>query len=266
MNVRFAKAHGLGNDFILVDAGLAPAEPQPWARRLCDRHVGIGGDGLLLVDSRGADRIGMRLFNADGSEAEISGNGVRCVAAWGVHRGVVGLRHLVDTVAGPRPVEVEPMAGTRYRVGTDLGTPLQDGPLSEPLEAAGRQLQVTTTSLGNPHCAVFMTEPPPDEVLQVLGPAIEHHPRFPARTNVEFVSVVSRSELRVRMWERGVGYTRSSGTGAASAAAAAVLHGFVNRRVSVACDGGVLDVHWPLGDTLRQLGEAELLFEGEWLA
>ncbi len=102
MNVR-AKAHGLGNDFVLVDAGFAPAQPQPWARRLCDRHVGIGGDGLLLGESRGADRTGMRLFNADGSEAEVSGNGVRCVAAWGVHRGVVGARSSRSLgIAGPR--------------------------------------------------------------------------------------------------------------------------------------------------------------------
>jgi diaminopimelate epimerase len=266
MSIPFSKAHGLGNDFVLVEARLAPAEPGAWARRLCDRHVGIGADGLLLVEPRGTERIGMRLFNADGSEAEISGNGVRCVAAWGARRGVVGRTHLVETVAGPRPVEAAPVDGTRYRVATDLGTPLQDGPLEEPLEAAGRQLQVTTTCLGNPHCAVFLPEPPEDQLLSVLGPAIERHPRFPRRTNVEFVTVVSRAQLRVRMWERGVGYTRSSGTGAASAAAAAILRGLVNRRVEVSCDGGPLEVDWPLGATLRQVGEVELLFEGEWLA
>ena len=266
MSLRFAKAQGFGNDFLLIEAARVGADLGPLARRLCDRHTGVGADGVVLFSLPGPRRLGMRLFNADGSEAEISGNGLRCLAAWGARCGLVPASHVVETAVGPRAVEVALVTGARYRVVTDLGAPLPDGPLAEPLEVAGRRLTVTTTSLGNPHCAVFMDEPPADEELHRLGPAIERDARFPRRTNVEFVTVLSRSEIRVRMWERGVGYTRSSGTGAASAAAAAILHGRVERRVHVVCDGGVLEVEWPEGGTLRQVGEVELLFEGEWLA
>ncbi len=266
MSLRFAKAHGLGNDFLLVEARLAPKDTAAWARRLCDRHTGIGADGVLLYEARGRDRIGMRLVNADGSDAEISGNGLRCVAAWGVRQGLLDARHRVETAAGPRAVSVAPAGGARYRIETDLGLPQQAGPLDEPLQVLERILHVTATSMGNPHCAVFVDTPPGDAVLFSLGPALEHHPRFPNRTNVEFVAVESRSAIRVRFWERGAGYTRSSGTGSASAAAAAILHGRVDRKLAVHCEGGTLEVDWPEGGTLRQVGDVEILAEGDWLA
>ncbi len=131
--------------------------------------------------------------------------------------------------------------------------------------AAGESLLVTATSLGNPHCAVFTDELPDLERLARLGRALEVHPLFPRRTNVEFVRVASRSRIEVRFWERGAGHTRSSGTGAASAAVAAMLHGRVDREVEVACEGGSLAVAWPPGGRVRQVGEVELLFEAEWL-
>ncbi len=265
MSLRFAKAHGLGNDFLLVEARLAPAGAAAWARRLCERHVGIGADGVLLYERRAGDRIGMRLINADGSDAEISGNGLRCVAAWGVRQGLVAADHVVETAAGPRAVSVVALEGARYRIQTDLGVPRQTGPLDEPLEVGGRSWPVTTTSMGNPHCALFVDAPPDDATLFRLGPAVERHPRFPERTNVEFVSVLSRDAIQVRFWERGAGHTRSSGTGSASAAAAAILHGRVDRRLAVRCEGGTLDVEWPEGGSLRQTGEVELVAEGEWL-
>ncbi len=265
MSVRFAKAHGIGNDVLLVEARLAPADAGAWARRLCDRHTGLGADGVLLYETRARDRIGMRLINADGSDAEASGNGLRCVAAWGVRQGLVEARHSVETAAGPCAVSVASAGTVRYRVETDLGMPQQAGPLDEPLEVLGRALQVTAISMGNPHCAVFVDVPPGDAVLFSLGPAIEHHPRFSRRTNVEFVAVESRAAIRVRFWERGAGYTQSSGTGSASAAAAAILHGRVDRRLAVHCEGGTLEVDWPVGQTLRQRGEVEILAEGDWL-
>lgn len=275
--MRFAKAHGLGNDFLLVAGADVPESPAAWARRLCDRHLGIGADGILAHALRDGG-IAMRLINADGGEAEISGNGVRCLAAYAVSRGWLGASHDVFTAAGARHVEVEERGRGRYRVATDLGPPRLasdqvpcrvDPPrlqvLDWPLVAAGRHVEVTATSLGNPHCAVFLPEPPDDAEVAALGPALESHPFFPARTNVELVSVRSRGELRVRFWERGVGPTSASGTGAASAAVAAMLHGFVDRSVRVVCDGGVLEVAWPEGGSVRQTGDVELLFEGEWL-
>jgi diaminopimelate epimerase len=276
--MRFVKAHGLGNDFILVAEALAPADRAPWARRLCDRHRGIGGDGVLL-HAPAPDGIRMRLINADGGEAEISGNGLRCLAALAVREGWAPPKHVVHTAPGPRPVEVAVLDASRFRVATDLGAPILGSAeipvalepprapvLDQPLEVAGRTVRVTATSMGNPHCAVFLPKPADDRLLAELGAPLERHPFFPRRTNVELVTVVSRSEIRVRFWERGVGPTQASGTGSASAAVAAVLNRLVDRRVRVVCDGGVLEVDWPEGGHVHQTGEVEVLFEGDWLA
>ena len=275
-SVPFAKAHGLGNDFILVDGRYAPREASAWARRLCDRHLGIGGDGVLLYKLK-LEAVAMRLINADGTEAEISGNGVRCLAAHAVGKGWLPPRHVVETAAGPRDVQVEALDDTRFRVATDLGPailesrripvaldPPAETVVDHPLQAAGRAVKVTATSLGNPHCAVFLERVADDALVAALGPALESHPFFPRKTNVEFVTATARDALRVRFWERGVGYTRASGTGAASAAVAAIVKGLADRKVRVECDGGVLDVEWPDGGTVRQVGEVEVLFEGEW--
>lgn len=275
--MRVAKAHGLGNDFLLVPEAEAPADPAAWARRLCERHVGMGADGVLLyADEAGGVR--MRLINADGGEAEISANGLRCLAAFRVRAGAVAKRLTVFTGAGPREATVESLGNERFRVATDLGAPILESHaipvVLEPpaprvidhrLAVGSRQVEVTATSMGNPHCAVFLDAPAEDGVLTTLGPALERHPFFPRRTNVEFVTVVSRSRLRVRFWERGVGYTRASGTGAASAAVASIITGRADREVTVECDGGELAVAWPEGGTVRQTGEVEVLFEGEWV-
>jgi diaminopimelate epimerase len=276
--MRFAKAHGLGNDFLLVEDRDVPADFGAWARRLCDRHKGIGADGVLRYRLDGAD-VRMRLINADGGEVELSGNGVRCLGAWVVHKGWLDPRHTVQTVAGPRSVAVHPIDGTRYRVVTDLGAPsfaaatipaaLADPAaeiLDHPVTVAGSELRVTATSMGNPHCSVFLTEPPDDTRLALWGAALENHALFPKKTNVEFVSVVNRGELRVRFWERGVGPTQASGTGSAGAAVAAIRLGRAERRVRVVCDGGELEVEWPQDGSVRQVGEVEILCEGEWLA
>jgi diaminopimelate epimerase len=276
--MRFTKAHGLGNDFVLVAAADAPAEPAAWARRLCDRHRGIGADGVVLHAPE-PDGVRFRLLNADGLPGEISGNGVRCLAALALRSGWAPARHLVHTVVGAKAVEVTPVAAGLYRVATDLGRPSlgsREIPIALepprarvidlPLDAAGRRVLVTATSMGNPHCAVFCDGVADDALLRSLGPALEHHPVFPQRTNVEFVTVVSRDEIRVRFWERGVGYTEASGTGSASAVVASIITGRSDRRVRAVCDGGTLEVEWPDGGTLRQTGEAEVLFDGEWLA
>ena len=275
--MRFAKAHGLGNDFILVAEELAPAEPSPWAVRLCDRHRGIGGDGVVL-HARTADGVSFRLVNADGLVGEISGNGLRCLAALAVRNGWAPPRHVVSTVVGKKKVEVSAVSPSVYRIVTDLGPPAlgsRDVPVAleppaetvvdHPLEAAGRTVRVTATSMGNPHCAVFLDAPADDALLRSLGPALEFHPFFPRRTNVEFVTVVSPGEIRVRFWERGVGYTMASGTGSASAVVASIITGRTGRREQAVCDGGTLEIEWPEGGSVRQTGEAEILFEGDWL-
>ena len=276
--MKVAKAHGIGNDFLLVAEADAPAEIAPWARRLCDRHIGVGADGVLL-HVLAPDGVRMRLINADGGEAEISGNGLRCLAGYMVWTGARPTRHVVHTGAGPRPVEVATVGKGRYRITTDLGEAILESAripvaldppaprvVDHPLRVEGETVRVTPTSLGNPHCAVFLDAPADDALLYRLGPLLERHSFFPQRTNVEFVSSPSRSELRVRFWERGVGYTRASGTGSASAAVAAIVKGVADRRLRVVCDGGTLDVEWPEGGHVRQVGDVEIVFEGEWLA
>jgi diaminopimelate epimerase len=276
--VRLAKAHGLGNDFLLVDARDAPPEPASWARRLADRHRGVGADGVLLFEVV-AGGVRMRLLNADGSDGDVSGNGVRCLAAYLHLGGRLPARHVVLTPPGPRPVEVTPLDAHRARVSSDLGPailasaevpaaldPPRPRVVDHALAVGGETVRVTATSLGNPHCALFLDRPADDALVARLGPALETHPFFPRRTNVEFVTVVSRRELRVRFWERGVGPTAASGTGGASAVVAAVLLGLVDRGVRVVCDGGSLEVDWPEGGHVHQTGEVEVVFEGEWLA
>lgn len=274
--MRFAKGHGLGNDFLLVEDSLVPADFSPWARRLCDRHRGAGADGILRYRIA-AGAVRMRLINADGGEVELSANGVRCLAAYVHHAGWLPAQHVVETPSGPRPVTVHPEGAFRYRVETGLGVPLLrsdaipialeppvEPVVDYPLAAAGEQLLITATSLGNPHCTVFLPDVADDALVSRLGPQLENHPLFPRRTNVEFATVVGRDELRVRFWERGVGPTKASGTGSAGAFVAAVLKGLVDRRVRAVCDGGVLELEWPEGGPVRQTGEVELLFEGEW--
>jgi diaminopimelate epimerase len=279
--MRFAKAHGLGNDFILVAAAEAPAlaaaQASEWAVRLCDRHRGIGGDGVVL-HAPTADGVSFRLINADGLPGEISGNGVRCLAALAVREGWASAAHVVTTVVGPKAVEVTQLAASRYVVRTDLGKPAlgsRDVPVAlepqaervvdHPLEAGGRHVAVTATSMGNPHCALFLEQEADDRLLHELGPALERHPFFPKRTNVEFVTVRSRDEIRVRFWERGVGYTMASGTGSASAAVASIVTGRTGRKVKAICDGGTLEIEWPEDGSVRQTGEVEILYLADWV-
>ena len=253
-----------------------PGDFAPWARRLCDRHRGAGADGVLRYRIA-AGAVQMRLINADGGEVELSGNGVRCLAAYVHQKGWLPASHVVETPSGPRPVAVQREGPFRFRVETDLGAPLLRSDaipvalapaaasvVDHPLAAAGAELRVTATSMGNPHCALFLEEVADDALVARLGPALENHPFFPRRTNVEFVTVKGRDELRVRFWERGVGPTAASGTGSASAFVAAVLKGLVERKGRAVCDGGVLAMEWPEGGSVRQTGEVELLFDGEW--
>jgi diaminopimelate epimerase len=275
--VRFAKAHGLGNDFILVAESEAPPELASWTRALCDRHRGVGGDGIVL-HAPAPDGVRMRLVNADGLEVEISGNGLRCLAALAVRRGWTSADHVVHTAVGPRRVEVRQRGRATYEIVTDLGPPVlrseeipvrlappRDRVVDHALEAAGGLVHVTATSMGNPHCAVFLDEPAGDDLVSRLGPALETHPFFPRRTNVEFVTVLASDAVRVRFWERGVGRTEASGTGAASAVVASIVTGRTGRAVRAVCDGGELEINWPEGGSVRQMGQAQIVFEGELL-
>ena len=276
--MRFTKAHGIGNDFIIVSEADVPAEWASWAIRLCDRNRGIGGDGILIV---GIDAPGnlarMKLLNPDGTHGEISGNGVRCVGAYAFSRGLLPKSHTVVPAPGPRPVTVERTGPQQFAVDTNLGipglsaasVPAAFGDLKtvvdHELNVDGEVVRVTCCSMGNPHTAVFVSEEEAEARMLHLGPRIENHPLFPNRTNVEFITVVSPRELRVRFWERGVGVTLASGTGSASALVASVLNRKSDREVTVRCAGGDLWESWTEGGPLLQRGAVEIVFDGEWL-
>ena len=252
------------------------------ARRICDRHTGVGADGLILLspDKNEPGAAGFRIFNADGSEAEISGNGLRCAAAYLAWSGAVkSPKVLFRTAAGERPSEILSARGSLFEVRIGLGAPrlaardipFDDGRdpdrlLDYPLAVAGRTFPVTCVSMGNPHCSLFFDALPPREEWPVIGAAIESHPFFPRRTNVEFVRVLGRDAIEVLFWERGVGETLASGTGSAGAAVAAMLKGLVDRSVTVRTAIGSLKVEWPEGGAVLQTGPAEVVFSGDYPA
>ncbi len=282
--MRFTKLHGLGNDFLIVPPGEgpAPAAAGELARRICDRHTGVGADGLILlnIEKTAPPEVRFRIFNADGSEAEISGNGLRCAAAYLAWSGAVkSPKVLFHTAAGERPSEVLTSRSPLFEVRVGLGVPrlsakdipFDDGRtldrvLDYPLSVIKRTFPVTCLSLGNPHCSLFFDALPSRAEYPGIGSGIETHPFFPQRTNVEFTHVLGRDEIEVRFWERGVGETLSSGTGSAAAAVASMLKGLTDRAVTVRTAIGSLKVEWPEGGNVLQTGPAEVVFSGDYPA
>jgi diaminopimelate epimerase len=253
MTVPFTKAHGAGNDFLLTWDDRAPAgDLSAVARAICHRHTGIGADGWILVKP---DAI--RLFNADGSEAELSGNGTRCAAAMLVDAGMAGDRVKLKTGAGPKTLHLIERRERWFRFEMDMGHPeFRESEVRFPL----RGLDVTIVNVGNPQCAVFV-EALPDN-WQELGRDIEAHPMFPKHTNVSFVRVLDEHSIDVRFYERGVGPTLSSGTGSTGAAVAAILRKVVASPVRVITGSGDLTLRWD--DSVYLTGPAEIIGTGEF--
>lgn len=276
--MKFVKMHGLGNDFVIVDSSRErlPPDPAELARRVCHRHFGIGADGLVLVAPGGPDAWHMRIFNPDGSEAEMCGNALRCVARYLYEKKLVaGPRMTVATPAGEMRPEVLLKDGKVTGVRVDMGVPRLEradipmlGPpgmvIEEPLAVNGRTWRVTAVSMGNPHCVIFLG-PGEDVALEEVGPVLEHHPAFPRRTNVEFVRVLAADRLEVRVWERGAGPTLACGTGACAALVAAVLTGRTARAATVHLPGGDLLVEWGPDAHVYMTGPAEFVCEGTYL-
>ncbi len=277
--MKFAKMQGTGNDFILVEAAGDEGDWPRLARAVCDRHYGVGADGLMLVVPSGKADIGMRLFNADGSEAEVSGNGVRCLVKYAVERGLARPRQgvvRVEAVSGVLAAQVFEKDGRVERVRLSMGAPRfapeevpvlvkMEPPLLEvPLEAAGRRLSLACLSMGNPHAVQFVGEPVAGYPLAEVGPAVERHPAFPERVNFGVARVIDGGRLEVRVWERGVGETLACGSGCCAAMAAARLRGLVGDVVDIRQPGGELTVEWDGKGEVYLSGAAELVFEGEW--
>lgn len=268
ITLHVVKGHAYGNDFLLVPESDANGrEPAALARAMCNRHTGIGADGLILYRVL-PDRMRMlRLHNADGSAAEISGNGVRCLAAYALARDL--LRDVppnshevkIETAAGLKTLHLVERSRGRWTFRAMMGNPSAIRELE--LEAAGQKIKVVALSVGNPQC--ILLGPLDEQRFLSLGPALERHPAFADRTNVEFVEVQARNRIRILIWERGVGPTTASGTGACGAAVAAMMFAGVDRDIEVESPGGVQRVEWR-EEGLYLTGWAELVFEGRWMA
>jgi diaminopimelate epimerase len=255
------KGHAYGNDFLLAPEADVDGRDMPeLARAMCRRHEGIGADGLMVY-AFGPSAIRMRLFNADGSESEVSGNGIRCLAALAVRERPGTSRVTIDTPAGYKVLELQHESGDTLTFRAAMGTPQDIRPLE--FEAAGEKVQAVALSVGNPQC-VLLDDPLLESRLLTLGPAIEHHPKFPDRTNVSFAKVETPHRVRILIWERGVGRTQASGTGACGAAVAAASYGGASRDVEVISPGGTQRVEW-LEEGVYLTGSATLVFEGRWL-
>ncbi len=269
----FTKMHGAGNDFVVLD-GIRETLPPvaPLARRLCDRHFGIGADQVLVVRPSERADFRMQIFNADGSEVEMCANGIRAFLKYVRDRGHTREEEIgVETLSGV----VRPRWAGPDRVTVDMGRPILspakiptrlgdgDGPVLEaPLDLEEESVLVSSVSMGNPHAVLFVDDPERAPVER-LGPRIEQHPAFPNRVNVEFVSVVSRDRIRQRTWERGTGETLACGSGACAVAVVSMLLGRVDRRVRVALRGGELEISWPADDEpVEMTGPASEVFTG----
>jgi diaminopimelate epimerase len=276
--MKLAKLHGLGNDFLMVSAEEAGVSDAPFcalAQELCRRHTGIGADGVIFYQTAIGDPdadVSALIFNADGSRAEMSGNGTRCLAAFLTRLGKIPSGALrIRTVAGVKTYALKGQTGRTCLFESSLGAPILDPSMipvrlenvsapavNFPLSVDARIVPVTLTSMGNPHCSTFWPEVQKAPVAD-LGSRLERLPCFPNRTNVEFIQVLDRHRIRVRFWERGVGQTLASGTGSAAAAVAAILNGFAESPVTVELELGELTAVWEAGGELMLTGPAEFV-------
>ena len=276
--MKFTKWQGTGNDFVIVNGFEETiADYSAKAIELCDRHFGIGADGLILVLPSAIADFRMRIFNSDGGEAEMCGNGIRCFARYVYENGLLDKTELsVETLAGIIRPKLLPADGKETLVCVDMGEPrLNRGEIPMTGEPAGRVIDVplvvggadyriTCVSMGNPHCVIF-TDAVEELDLPTLGRPIEGHPWFPRKTNVEFVQVLDRQNLRMRVWERGAGVTLACGTGTCATVVAAVLNDKTDRKVRVRLDGGELLIEWRDDNHVYMTGPAVEVFRGEYL-
>jgi diaminopimelate epimerase len=286
--MKFSKLQATGNDFVLVDARTMEGEWSKLARAMCDRHFGVGADGLILVRNSTIADLKMRLFNSDGSEAEVSGNGLRCFAKYAIEKGLMGKilsrvrqsnRSLtIETLSGVRKVKAYMSGNNANRAEVNMGLPRFQPKqipvklkvdiipiLNYPLVIDRKKLTLSLLSMGNPHAVSFLSRPVADFPLAEVGPKVERHSMFPQRTNFEVARVLSRGKIEARVWERGVGETLACGSGACAIAVAAQLLDYVNRQVDIMLDGGILTVSRDRVGEMLLSGTVEEVFTGEWL-
>ena len=276
--MRFTKMHGIGNDYLLINCFEEyVADPARLALEMCREHTGAGADGIVLLERGESLPYAMRIFNRDGSEAEMCGNAARCIGKFLYERGFTREEEIdLYTKSGIHRLSLHAQEGRVDSVTVDMGTPVLqprlipvdlagEAVLRHRIQVLGQMWFITCVSMGNPHCVVFVRDP---EVIDLpsVGPMFEHHPLFPRRTNVEFVRIISRNVLQMRVWERGAGETLACGTGACAALVAAVLCGHSDRTAQMKLAGGNLMLNWNADDNhVYQTGPAAFVYDGEWL-
>ena len=276
--MKFTKMQGLGNDYVYVNCLKEKiADPPELARKISDRHFGVGSDGLIMINPSDKADFEMEMYNADGSRAEMCGNGIRCVAKYVYDYGLTDKTYIsVETLAGIKYLDLTVENGKVSLVKVDMGQPILEPEkipvaakgsrvVDEPLLVDGKEYRMTCVSMGNPHAVIFVDEDVKNLPLEKIGPSFENHICFPKRVNTEFVRVIDRHTAEMRVWERGSGETLACGTGTCAVAVACVLNGLTEDAITVHLLGGNLYIEWDREkNTVYMTGPAEAVFDGEW--
>ena len=276
MSITFTKMHGLGNDYLFIEGEKFPIQdPAELSRRMSHRHLGAGSDGIILILPGEKAEFKMRIFNADGSEAETCGNGIRCFAKYVYERGMTRkTEFVIETLAGANCVTLKTDGAKVVAVRSNMGRPRFDRAeipmigapgrvLEEELDLGGRTVKITCANIGNPHAVIFVDDATAVSPAEI-GPKVENHPKFPRRTNVEFVNVIDRRNIVMRIWERGSGITMASGSGSCGASLASMITNRVDRKINVHLVYGVLAIEWAEDGFVYQEGPATEVFTGTW--
>ena len=276
--MKFTKMHGIGNDYVYVNCLQETIEnPSELAKKISDRHYGVGSDGLIMINPSDKADFEMEMYNADGSRGEMCGNGIRCVAKYVYDYGLTDKTTIsVETLAGIKYLDLTVEDGKVVLVKVDMGKPMlrpeevpvvseKEEVIDEPITVDGQEYRMTCVSMGNPHAVVFIDQDVKEFPLETVGVKFENHERFPKRVNTEFVNVLDRHTAQMRVWERGSGETLACGTGACAVAVACALNGLTEDEVTVKLLGGDLQIKWDREkNTVYMTGPAEVVFDGEW--
>ena len=276
--MKFTKMQGIGNDYVYVNCLQETIEnPSELAKKISDRHYGVGSDGLIMINPSDKADFEMEMYNADGSRGEMCGNGIRCVAKYVYDYGLTDKTSIsVETLAGIKYLDLTVEDGKVVLVKVDMGKPMlrpeevpvvseKEEVIDEPITVDGQEYRMTCVSMGNPHAVVFIDQDVKEFPLETVGVKFENHERFPKRVNTEFVNVLDRHTAQMRVWERGSGETLACGTGACAVAVACALNGVTEDEVTVKLLGGDLQIKWDREkNTVYMTGPAEVVFDGEW--
>ena len=276
--MKFTKMQGIGNDYVYVNCLQETIEnPSELAKKISDRHYGVGSDGLIMINPSDKADFEMEMYNADGSRGEMCGNGIRCVAKYVYDYGLTDKTSIsVETLAGIKYLDLTVEDGKVVLVKVDMGKPMlrpeevpvvseKEEVIDEPITVDGQEYRMTCVSMGDPHAVVFIDQDVKEFPLETVGVKFENHERFPKRVNTEFVNVLDRHTAQMRVWERGSGETLACGTGACAVAVACALNGLTEDEVTVKLLGGDLQIKWDREkNTVYMTGPAEVVFDGEW--